>query len=225
MSPEWVRRRALSFASLQPLPDYLAARAHRVVLGSEPRVILGIVQNPWQDSNVVSFAHVLDKVVHPLQPLIFLGGLVAWALIFLGLIAARRRGERRLPPIVKASILFFVAVIAAEAGVALTIQKAALQEVQSKLLPNVDRVEINGVEAKDSAGLVDALRRMRHVNDHHTHPTALYDVSLETSNGPVVLRLRRDSFDEHDYWVFYSGFHSTENNAIGHVVTPALDGM
>jgi hypothetical protein len=172
----------------------------------------------------VNFAHILDKTIYPLQPLIVLAAVIAWVFAAAGHMSARRNG-RRTSPMFFAGILGFAAIIGAEFGVAAIVKQAALKEIRPKLFANVAGVEVNGTPAKNRAALVDAVRNMHDIMAHHSSPRIRFEVLLETANGPLALCLGRDSQDNHEYWVYYSGFHSTQSNEIGHVFTSALDGM
>ena len=93
-----------------------------------------------------------------------------------------------------------------------------LGEIRPRLFANVEKIEVNGQDLNSSGALLDAMRDMHGVTGHHSSPTIEYRVSLQTSNGPLSLCLRRDSQHRHEYWVYYPGFYSTSANEVGRVL-------
>jgi hypothetical protein len=100
---------------------------------------------------------------------------------------------------------------------------AAMKEISPRLTSRIESVGVDRIQMSDATALVGALRAMHGTIGHHSHPTRKYHVLLNTERGYLTLDLGRDSGDAHEYWVFYSGFHATSLNAVGHAFTDALD--
>lgn len=177
---------------------------------------------------MIQFAHILDRVAHPLQPFLWLVAVGAWVFAVASQISAyRARTHPSARPTSRkaiAGIVVFVAVIGAEFALAGAPRHAALVEIKSKLYSNIDAITINGTKLEDNNALLAALRGMRDTAAHHSSPTTIYRLVLDSANGPLELCLRRDSQDPHEYWIFYPDFYSTEINSVGRVFTDALDG-
>jgi len=73
----------------------------------------------------------------------------------------------------------------------------------------------------DPERLLSALRQIKPHNYHNSHPTTVYRIALQTTDGPWELWLGRDSTVPDEYWVFYPGFDQA--NDIGTVMCDALD--
>jgi hypothetical protein len=174
-----------------------------------------------------AFAHLLDRTIYPVQPLIIGIALFIWVLAFIIQIRSARAsgvsGLRGMSPAFFICILLFLAIIAVEFAVGAIIKAAALNEIRPVLSGELESIAINGNPATRGSELFAALRAMRDTMGHHSHPIDSFDLSAKTSSGSVQLILRRDSGDFHEYWVFYPQFHATELNDVGHVFTDVLD--
>ena len=169
-----------------------------------------------------NFSHILDGVIARLQPVIFVAAVVAWAAGLIGHLSTRGSGKRISPQFV-AGGLIFAALIGGEFAVNGFTKRAALKEIRPKLYANIESMTVNGVELVNDPDLITALRGMHDAPAHHSEPTVSYQLLLQTERGPLTLLLRRDSQNKHEYWVYYPGFHSTQDNEVGRVFTDALD--
>ena len=167
------------------------------------------------------FAHFVDALTYRMLPALIVAALIAWGVALLGHVSGSKVGRGKF----FAGMLVFAGIIGGMFAVSAFIEHSALNEIKPRLFANVEKVTVNGSEVNNGAAVIDALRGMHDVVGHHSHPTICYRISIQTSRGPLTLLLRRDSQDSREYWVYYTGFHSTENNDVGHVFTPVLDGM
>jgi hypothetical protein len=139
-----------------------------------------------------------------------------------------RRPEKRVFPI-KSTVFFAVPVVmgiiaaAASASLARSETLQFLQAVSAKAT-----VSIDGHDAQNSGEILNALRDLRTVAAHHSHPTRM--LALTISDPPQHLRLfvARDSETPREYWVLAPSASNLplRRNAtkdIGHVVTSAFD--
>jgi hypothetical protein len=172
-------------------------------------------------------AHLLDDNFFLLQPVLILFALFGWGLAFVGILslrqAQRRRSHNRGRSLIVLGFAIFGAVVVAEFASTEFIKHSAWEEIRPKLFSKMETVSVNGSETGDGAALVAALRETHATMAHHSHPTTEYWVILDTSRGPLYLRLCRDSDNPHEYWVYYSGFHTTKLNELGRAFTDALD--
>jgi len=175
------------------------------------------------------FAHLVDRAVHWLQPILIFIAMGGWAIAMIGQISAyRSRKPGSAWPISGkfiAGMLVFAGVIGGEFAIAAFVKSAALHEINPKLAANVEALTINGTQFDRTNELLADLRSMHGTVGHHSHPTVGYRVHLTSSRGLLELQLCRDSANPHEYWVFYPAFYSTKMNDIGHVFTNALDGI
>lgn len=167
------------------------------------------------------FAHFVDALFYRLWPALIVAALIAWGVGLLGYVSGSQVGRRRF----FASMFVFAGIIGGFFAVSAFIKHAALSEIKPRLSADVERVTVNGSDVNNGPAVIDAIRGMHDVIGHHSSPTIRYRISIETSRGPLTLLLRRDSQDSREYWVYYTGFHSTQSNALGHVFTPIFDGM
>jgi hypothetical protein len=105
-------------------------------------------------------------------------------------------------------------------------QSQTLEFLQS-LSPNAS-VSVNGQAAQNSSEIINALRGIRNLLAHHSHPTRT--IYLDISDAPRHLRLlvARDSDDSHEHWVLTPSpsklaLRANLKKDIGHVITPVLD--
>jgi len=91
-------------------------------------------------------------------------------------------------------------------------------------LPSSHSVVVNGRVVPDDTGLLQALKSTDRVLAHHSHPTKMIHVSVESNQMTMRLNLGRDSGDPQEYWVFDPEYRVTLMNEIGRIRTKALDG-
>ena len=181
-------------------------------------------------------AHLIDNILHVLQPFIIATALAAWVVAAFGLFRRVRRTPpelrvresvqsqwARTPRYVFVAGAIFIGIIMGELLLIKAITIAAMREIAPRLTARIEWVSVDGTQMNDATALVGALRAMHGTIGHHSHPTRKYHVVLNTERGDLRLELGRDSGDPHEYWVFYSGFHATRSNAVGHAFTDALD--
>lgn len=171
-------------------------------------------------------AHLLDKTVFPVQPLIVPIALIVW------IVAAIPRVRSRLKFFpqkyhlgLAAAGMVFVGIIGAEFALVAFVEHEAWHEMVPQLYGEIESVTVDGIQIGDSGPLVAALRNMQGTIGHHSHPTTSHVVVLTTSRGSLPLNLKRDSEDPDEYWVFYPFFQITRFNAVGHAFTDAMEGM
>jgi hypothetical protein len=171
-----------------------------------------------------SLAHLVDRTVSSLQPVLILVALGGWAIAFAGQIVTRRPGSPRpVSAMFVAGGLIFAGIIGGEFLIGAYLKSVALNEIHPQLSADIGSLTVNGTQFGKADDLIAALRNIRDTTAHHSHPTTEYRVLLNTSQGALALHVCRDSQDPHEYWVFYPNFHSTASNAVGHIFTEALD--
>jgi len=82
-------------------------------------------------------------------------------------------------------------------------------------------VKVNDTKAENPEQLVAELKRVGHISAHHSHPTKIIRIEIESSKGRMLLHLRRDSDTPREYWVFNPAFD--DMNEIGRLNTTVLD--
>lgn len=173
-----------------------------------------------------SLAHLLDKTIYPLQPLIVIVALLVWGVGVVSIIRNRiKKSTERFPRTFAAAAIVFVGIIGAEFALIDFVRREALTEIAPRLSGQIESVSVNGTQIGNGDLLVEALRNMHGTVGHHSGPTTRYRVLLTTSIGALQLDMERDSQDPHEYWVFYPLFHLMKSNDVGHAFTNALDGM
>lgn len=172
-----------------------------------------------------SLAHLLDKTVYPLQPLIVLVALIVWVVAAVSMVRNRMKPfPDKRPRGFAAAGMVFVGVIGAEFTLVAFVKHEAFREIDPQLYGKIESVTVNGIQIGNSGPLVTALRNMQGTIGHHSHPTKRYRVLLTTARGSLALDMERDSEDPEEYWVFYPYFHITRLNPLGHAFTDALEG-
>ena len=174
-----------------------------------------------------SFAHLLDRNLHLLQPGILVVAFIMWAIVVAILFLKGRRerySRRRISLALLSAAAGFVAIILAEHVSGAIIRQAALNEVAARLSQPVGSVTIDGAKFDREDELVSALRQMQDTLSHHSHPTTGYHVSIEVPDGVLNFDIRRDSERRREYWVYYPNYFYTQSNNIGRMFTDALDG-
>jgi len=177
----------------------------------------------------MTLAHILDETIFLAMPWLLVIAVSIWMVALIVHLNRRRKADAtykaasyRLSAI---CILGFGCIIGLITSTIGTIVSQAQQDLHSLIEGNISAVTVNGksLEAPDTF-----ISDLRHMNMswfryNHTHPIHRISVDLQTPNGPVSLKLGRDSGNPHIYWVFYSGYKATMSNDIGKITTSALD--
>ena len=123
------------------------------------------------------------------------------------------------------SVLFFVAPIVIAIAVAEIVAERSRVEALNFLrdVSGKYKVYVNSQMAGNPDGIVSALKTTAPELAHHSHPTKMIRVDIETDKGVLTLQLGRDSGYAQEYWVFYPKYRITSNNEIGRVTTSAFD--
>ena len=173
----------------------------------------------------MSFTHLLDKAFALLSPFLFGAALVTWIVGIVAEIKLRRATDmpktfsaRRIPFI---TLIVFIGIIALMFLVSSIIKREAQKEVMQLLTAEIKSVQVNGTAILYFQDFITELRNMDDSLSryHHTHPTRVFKVVLETTKGTLNLNLARDSGNPNEYWVFYPGYQSTTSNDIGKILT------
>lgn len=176
-----------------------------------------------------NLAHFLDRVLHFMQPFIFLMAIVALGIAAFYQLSSLRFSRintptkrAKMPRRYYVSIVIFTGLIGVNMALVTFIVHSASVEVGSMLSNTFESVNVNGIEVSNPNALVSALRSMCNTPAHHSHPEENYQVLLKTSHSVLLLNLRKDSQNQNEYWVFYPGFFTTTTNDIGRVCTNTL---
>ena len=123
------------------------------------------------------------------------------------------------------SVLFFVAPIVIAIAIAEIVAERSRVEALNFLrdVSGKYKVYVNSQMAGNPDGIVSALKTTAPELAHHSHPTKMIRVDIETDKGVLTLQLGRDSGYAQEYWVFYPKYRITSNNEIGRVTTSAFD--
>ena len=124
---------------------------------------------------------------------------------------ARRLPVRTLVACGTAWLLMFVTIQAFEA-----LLRARVREVLTTASSPV-AVVAEGVQVRDPAALLAALRDIKRPSPHHSSPSRCATVTLSSAPNTLRLRLCQDSQDPKEYWVFYTEFRFSAMNEIGRV--------
>jgi hypothetical protein len=174
---------------------------------------------------MLQFAHLLDRTMQIAGPFLIGLAVVLWMIAFgAAAIAVWRQGwgaRRRPPALFVWPGLGFMVIVGGWIGATAFFSHAAIDEVHQRLNGPVAEIRVDGKPAADPERLLSALRQIKPHNYHHSHPTTVYRIALQTTEGPWELWLGRDSTVPDEYWVFYPGFDQA--NDIGTVVSDALD--
>ncbi len=175
------------------------------------------------------FAHVLDNL-EPLLLAIFVPiALLGWAYGFLAKVGKRQRLKSWEPEDTDTRFVLgigiFGLVLLGVFVVSGFVNRAALEEINSKLSRKIETVSVNGKPFPAGEALVSALRGMSDTGAHHSSPEQSFEVNLTTDRGPLYLLLRRDSQNPHEYWVYYDRFRSSQTRDVARVFTDLLDKM
>lgn len=106
-----------------------------------------------------------------------------------------------------------------------TSQRLAQAEVRDTLdaFKREYQVLINGTSAPNPNDVLLALKKLRWLPAHHSHPTKRINVEIRQDSRHIVLSLARDSGNPREYWVFYPKYYITSHNEVGRIVTPLFD--
>ena len=123
------------------------------------------------------------------------------------------------------SMGFFVVPIIIAIGIAEIVAARSRTEALNFLrdLSGNYRVYVNAQLAKNPDAIITALKTTGFRMDHHSSPTKMIHVDIQSDRGNLLLQLGRDSSYAQEYWVFYPKYRITSNNEIGKVLTAALD--
>jgi hypothetical protein len=124
------------------------------------------------------------------------------------------------------SVLFFAVPIAVAISIAEIMTSRSRTEALNFLrdLPGNSRVYVNSRPARDPNTIVSVLKTTSpRLLGHHSSPTKMIRIDIESEKGNLTLELGRDSGYAQEYWVFYPKYRVTSNNEIGRVTTPVFD--
>jgi hypothetical protein len=124
------------------------------------------------------------------------------------------------------SVLFFAVPIAIAISIAEIMTSRSRSETLDFLrdLPGNSKVYVNSQPARDPNAIVSVLKTTSPwFLGHHSSPTKMIRVDIESEKGHLTLELGRDSGYAQEYWVFYPKYGVTSNNEIGKVTTPVFD--
>jgi len=124
------------------------------------------------------------------------------------------------------SVLFFAVLIAVAISIAEIMTSRSRTEALIFLrdLPGNSKVYVNSQPARDPNAIVSVLKTTSpRLPGHHSSPTRMIRVDIESEKGNLTLELGRDSGYAQEYWVFYPKYRVTSNNEIGRVATPIFD--
>ncbi len=128
--------------------------------------------------------------------------------------------EKR-PRWVAAGVIFFILVfLAGWGGLFLEryMERRARETVLralSELSPNAT-VTING-EARQKEPVLEALRRVQHIDSHHSSPLAAIQVDVRDGNKTITLVVAQDSERSDEYWVYRPG-RNYHNDPLGEFI-------
>jgi hypothetical protein len=124
------------------------------------------------------------------------------------------------------SVLFFAVPIALVISIAEIMTSRSRTEALNFLrdLPGNSKVYVNSQPARDPKAIVSVLKTTSPwLLGHHSSPTKMIRVDIESEQGNLTLELGRDSAYAQEYWVFYPKYRVTSNNEIGRITTPVFD--
>jgi len=88
-------------------------------------------------------------------------------------------------------------------------------------LPIDSIVLVDGKPAANSRAILDALKAVRPVGAHHSHPIKVLQIEIRAPAGSMSLSLGRDSQFPREYWVLYNPQFT--DAGIGRIETSELD--
>src|SRR5437763_5297301 len=133
---------------------------------------------------MLRFAQLLDRTMEFGEPFV-IGLAVVLCMIAFGAVAfavwRQGWGARRRP-----SALFvwpglgFMVILGGSIGATEFLSHAAIDEVHQRLNGPVTEIRVDGKPAADPERLLSALRQIKPHNYHHSHPTTVYRIALQT---------------------------------------------
>jgi hypothetical protein len=142
---------------------------------------------------------------------------------------ARSENRSRFVPVPEKfpvkSALFFAVPIAVAISIAEIMTSHSRIEALNFLrdLQGNYKVYVNSQPAHDPDAIVSVLKTASPRPGHHSNPTKVIRVDIQSEKGNLTLELGRDSGYAQEYWVFYPKYRVTSNNEIGRVTTPVFD--
>ena len=136
--------------------------------------------------------------------------------------------SRRVPLPAKAplkSVLFFVVPIIVAIAIAEIVAARSRVEALTYLrnMSGNYRVFVNSQPANNPDAIIAALKTTGSRMAHHSSPTKMIHVDIQSDRGDLSLQLSRDSGYGQEYWVFYPKYRITSNNEIGRITTAVFD--
>jgi len=158
-----------------------------------------------------------------LVPVFGVAALEAGFCMFVSWIRYRRDTPRRRYPVISTScFLLFLATTAA-------LLEMAVGQARREVFACLDglttaELSVNGRPAEHPAEILRAIRSLRPMGGHHSHPTTAIAVVVTCPQGSIALQLRRDSSAPQEYWVYYPTRRMTGSSEIGRIETSLFDG-
>jgi hypothetical protein len=123
------------------------------------------------------------------------------------------------------SVIFFAGPIIVLSVIAPAVSWRARIETLTFLqdLSGKYEVYVDSHLSRDPDKIVAALKTVTPKLGHHSHPTKMIRVDIQSDKGRLTLVLGRDSGYGQEYWVFYPKYRITSENEIGRVTTALLD--
>jgi hypothetical protein len=85
-------------------------------------------------------------------------------------------------------------------------------------------VTVDGRAMMNEGTIISDLKAVHYTIGHHSHPTAMLQLSIKADTGHLELNLGRDSGEPQEYWVYVADPKYKAGSDIGRIVTKALDG-
>jgi hypothetical protein len=123
------------------------------------------------------------------------------------------------------SIVFFVGPIILAIVTAQAVTSYGRYEVLRFLreLSGDYKIDVNAKPSHQPQKIAAALKEVAPEWGHHSHPTKMIPVEIQSDKGSLTLELGRDSGYAQEYWVFYPKYGITSNNEIGRITTSVFD--
>jgi hypothetical protein len=83
---------------------------------------------------------------------------------------------------------------------------------------------VDGRAMVEEGTIVSDLKAVHYTIGHHSHPTKMLRISIQSEGKALELNLGRDSGRPQEYWVYVASDRFRAGNDIGRIVTSALDG-
>jgi hypothetical protein len=169
-----------------------------------------------------------DRALPLLQPCLIAVAIGCWGIGLVRMLINWRARPPRVnatDPVLLGALAIFASIIAFEVALTSVYGYEARTEIAAFCAGGVESLTVDGKPFAPTEDLVSLLIAPRHPWGHHSHPAKTLRVRLTTANGTLDLALRRDSGDQHEYWLFYPRYSVTWRGEIGHVFTDRLDGF